>query len=213
MDADAVLLDLDGTLTEAGPAIVAAVQVALAEVGADPLDRAALRAFVGPPLEDSFAALPGMHEQLVERAAAAYRRSYDLLASPLYDGVADALLALRQVGLRLALATSKPQRLAEQIVEARGLHPLLEVVVGSDRAGGRRTKGDVVAEALRLLGPVRRAVMVGDREHDVHGAREHSVPCLGVLWGYGDASELLSAGALRLVASPAELVAVLTGTR
>jgi len=208
---DAVLLDLDGTLSEAGPAIVAAVALALDHVGADPLDDAALRAFVGPPLEDSFAALPGMDERLVEEAVAVYRASYDLLGSPLYDGVVDALVALRAAGLRLALATSKPQPFAEQVVAAHGLAPLLEVVVGSDRPAGLRTKGDVVAAALLRLAPCSAPVMVGDREHDVVGAAACGVPCVGVLWGYGDAAELESAGAVALVHSPAELVALLIG--
>jgi len=211
LDVDVVLLDLDGTLSEAGPAIVAAVEVALEHVGADPLDEAALRAFVGPPLEDSFAALPRMDERLVAEAVAVYRSSYDLLSSPLYDGIAEALLALRAADLRLALATSKPQPFAEQIVEARGLGPLLEAVVGSDRPAGRRSKGDVVAAALKALGPHRAAVMVGDREYDVAGAAEHAVPCIGVLWGYGDAEELERAGAVALVRSPVELVTLLTG--
>ena len=208
---DVVLLDLDGTLSEAGPAITAAVALALEQVGADPLDEAALRAFVGPPLEDSFAALPGMDEVLAERAVAAYRASYDLLGSPMYAGVPAALAALQEAGLRLALATSKPQRFAEQVVAAHALAPPLERVVGSDRDAGRRTKGDVVAEALRQTRPVRRAVMVGDREHDVLGAAEHGLACVGVLWGYGDAAELTAAGAAALAGTPAELVAVLTG--
>ena len=211
LDVDVVLLDLDGTLSEAGPAIVAAVALALEHVGLDPLDETRLRAFVGPPLEDSFAALPGMDERLVQEAVTVYRASYDLLGSPLYDGVVDALSALRGSGLRLGLATSKPQPFAEQVVAAQGLAPLLEVVVGSDRPAGRRTKGDVVAEALLQLRPYRSAVMVGDREHDVLGAAAHAVPCVGVLWGYGDATELESAGAVALVRSPAELVALLTG--
>ena len=160
---DVVLLDLDGTLSEAGPAITAAVALALEQVGADPLDEAALRAFVGPPLEDSFAALPGMDEVLVERAVVAYRASYDLLGSSLYAGVQEALQALQAAGLRLALATSKPQPFAEQVVAAHALAPPLERVAGSDREAGQRTKGDVVAEALRQVRPARGAVMVGDR--------------------------------------------------
>lgn len=208
---DVVLLDLDGTLSEAGPAITAAVALALEQVGAEPLDETALRAFVGPPLEDSFAALPGMDEELVARAVAAYRAGYDLLGSPLYAGVPEALAALRAAGLRLALATSKPQPFAEQIVAAHALAPLLEVVVGSDRPAGRRTKGDVVGEALRQAPPARAAVMVGDREHDVHGAAEHGLETVGVLWGYGDEAELTAAGAAALVRTPAELVELLTG--
>ena len=205
---DAVLLDLDGTLSDAGPAIVASVALALQQVGASDLSPEALRAFVGPPLEDSFADLL-TDPALAERAVAAYRAGHDQLASPLYDGVPQALATLAGTGVPLALATSKPQGFAEQVVAAKGLGPWLDLVVGSDRAAGRRTKGDVVGRALALLGHPRAAVMVGDRRHDVTGAAEHGVPCVGVLWGYGDVGELERAGAAALVASPADLVGLL----
>jgi phosphoglycolate phosphatase len=207
--ADAVLLDLDGTLSEAGPAITAAVEVALAHVGLDPLDPVALRAFVGPPLEDSFVAL-GLSHALVQDAVRVYREHYDLLSSPLYDGVPDLLRALRAAGLPLALATSKPQALAQLIVDGTPLSGLLDVVVGSED-DGRSTKGDVVAEALRRLGGPGAPVMVGDRRYDVQGASEHGVPCIGVLWGYGDEDELRGAGAAALARAPADLRPLLLG--
>ena len=145
------------------------------------------------------------------RAVLAYRAVHDQLGSPLFPGVAEALAALAAAGLPLALATSKPQPFAEAVVAGKGLSPLLDVVVGSDRAHGRRTKGDVVAAALLALGLPAAPVMVGDRRHDVAGAAEHGVPCVGALWGYGGEQELRAAGAAALVRSPAELVALLTG--
>lgn len=204
MRPDCVLLDLDGTLVDAGLDIAAAVRRTLHEVGADPVTDEVLRAWVGPPLEDSFAAL-GFDEALVERAVTAYRRHYDVLASPVYDGVPEALAALQGAGLRLALATSKPQHLAEAVVAHHGFP--LEVVRGSDRPAGRLSKGDVVAAALAALGGPAAPVMVGDRRYDVEGAAEHGVPCVGALWGYGSREEL--AGAWALADSPAALAALL----
>ncbi len=211
MLADAVLLDLDGTLSDSGAAITSAVTAALLAVGHPELDAGVLRSFVGPPLEDSFAALAGFTPARVAAAVAAYRAGYDLLGSPLYDGVLAALERLHAAGIRLALATSKPQPYAEQVVAAHGLSGLLEHVVGSDRDHGRRTKGDVVGEALRRLGPVSSVVMVGDREHDVLGAAEHGVPCVGALWGYGTAEELTAAGAVRLLERPDQLPDLFAG--
>ena len=205
MPYDAVLLDLDGTLVDAGLEIAAGLRSALAAVGAEPLDAAELRAFVGPPLEESLLALPGFDHELVDRTMLAYREHYDMLASPVYDGVADALVALRAAGLPLALATSKPRQLAETIVAHHGF--ALDVVCGSDRAGGLLTKGDVVGAALAALGGPAGPVMVGDRRYDVEGAAEHGVPCIGVSWGYSDPGELSDAAAV--VDSPAELVALL----
>lgn len=204
---DAVLLDLDGTLVDAGPEIMSALRAALADVGASPLADGHLRRFVGPPLEDSLSALPGFDAGLVTRTIAAYRRHYELLASPAFPGIPEALLALRDAGLPLALATSKPQQYAEAIVRHHGFD--LQVVRGSLREQGRITKGDVVRAALDGLGGPGRPVMVGDRSYDVHGAAEHSVPCLGAAWGYAEPGEL--AGVLAIVDSPAALVAYLLG--
>lgn len=208
---DAVLLDLDGTLSDAGPAITAAVSVALEHCGIDPLEEHVLRAFVGPPLAVSFVQLAGLEEALVAEAVHVYRENYDLLGPPLYPGVLEALERLRAAGLRLALATSKPEELAVQVVDHQGLRPLLDAVCGAGLDHERTTKADVVAKALRRLGGPRRPVMVGDRSHDVEGATAHGVPCIGVLWGYGDEPELTAAGAVRVVGDVDDLVAVLLG--
>lgn len=200
---DAVLLDLDGTLSASGPVIVAGIRQALAAVGADPLDDETLLAWLGPPLLDSFGALPGFDAERAWAAVTAYRAAYDPLEAPLFDGVTQVLEQLHAHGVRLALATSKPQPYAEVIVRHQGLSRLLEVVVGWDDLAGRHTKGDCVGEALRLLAPVSAPVMVGDRVHDVEGAAEHGVPCLGVLWGYGSREEL--SGAAGVIERPEEL--------
>jgi phosphoglycolate phosphatase len=203
---DAVLLDLDGTLSESGPAIVAAVSLALEHLGRDPLDELALRAFIGPPLEVSFAGLTDFDDALVAEAVRVYRQHYDLLGPPLYPGVEGGLQALRDAGLRLSLATSKPEPLALEIVTDKGLLHLFDAVCGAGPDSERTSKADVVAEALDRLGRPRRPVMVGDRHHDVEGAAVHGVPCLGVLWGYGDEAELRDAGALGVVHDMGELL-------
>jgi phosphoglycolate phosphatase len=206
---DAVLLDLDGTLSESGPTIVAAVTRALEHLGRDPLDEPTLRSFIGPPLESSFASLPDFDDDLVAEAARVYRQYYDLLGPPLYDGVLSMLERLRTAGLKVSLATSKPEPLALEIVTDKGLLHLFDAVCGAGHDSERTTKADVVAKALDRLGHPRRPVMVGDRHHDVQGADAHGVPCIGALWGYGDADELLGAGAVALAADVQELLDLL----
>lgn len=210
---DAVLLDLDGTLSESGPAIVAAVSAALKHLGRDPLDARALRAFIGPPLEVTFAGLLGPDDALIAEATRVYRDNYDLLGPPLYAGVVPALEALRTAGLTVSLATSKPEPLAVEIITDKGLLHLFDAVCGAGHDSERTTKADVVAKALQRLGHPERPVMVGDRHHDVEGAAEHGVPCVGVLWGYGGEDELRDAGALALARDVDELLDVLLGRR
>jgi phosphoglycolate phosphatase len=206
---DAVLLDLDGTLSESGPAIVAAVSSALQHLGRDPLDEPTLRSFIGPPLETSFAGLPDFDDELVAEATRVYRQNYDLLGPPLYPGVVGALERLREAGLQVSLATSKPEPLAIEIITDKGLLHLFDAVCGAGHDSERTTKADVVAKALQRLGSPQRAVMVGDRHHDVEGASTHGLPCIGVLWGYGSADELLGAGAAAVAADVDELLSLL----
>ncbi|MBN0039092.1 HAD hydrolase-like protein [Cellulosimicrobium cellulans] len=212
---DLVLLDLDGTLTDSAPGILASVRHAYGVLGlpvpAEPL----LRGFVGPPLGESFTA-HGVPVDLVADAVAAYRDVYaagKLLDNAVYPGIPECLTALRGAGLRLAVATSKPEPMARRIVEHFGLGAHLDRglddVFGATLDGSRSTKGDVVAHALASLGAPRRAVMVGDREHDVLGAAAHQIPCVGVAWGYARPGELAAAGATVVVGTPAELVTLL----
>ena len=130
-----------------------------------------------------------------------------------YPGIPECLTALRGAGLRLAVATSKPEPMAWRIVEHFGLDAHLDRglddVFGATLDGTRSTKADVVAHALASLDAARRVVMVGDREHDVLGAAAHRVPCVGVAWGYARPGELAAAGATAVVGTPAGLATVL----
>jgi phosphoglycolate phosphatase len=186
---------------------VAGIRHALAVVGAPPLPDATLQSFLGPPLVDSFATLPDFDAARVTGALTAYRSHYDPVAAPLFPGVLDVVAQLHAAGLALALATSKPQPFADQVVDAHGLRPFLTASVGWDDAAGRRSKADCVGAALRALGRPRAAVMVGDRIHDVEGAAAHGVPCIGVGWGYAPAGELAAAAAV--VDTPTQLLGLL----
>lgn len=204
-----VLLDLDGTLTDSYPGIAASARVAFAALGLPVPDDVALRRFVGPPLAESFA-LFDVPAARVPDAIAAYRgyfRTTGMWENSVYDGVPAQLLALRDAGVRLAVATSKPEVFAGPICERFGLAPLLEGVFGAPLDHVPSSKATVVAAALAALRPAGAVLMVGDREHDVHGARAHGVGCLGVAWGYAQAGELAAAGVLDVVDAPAGLAA------
>lgn len=207
-----VLLDLDGTLTDSAPGIVASAQAAYADLGLPTPDAATLRTFVGPPIVGSFLA-HGVPAERVAEAIAAYRRYFrtgGMFDNAVFEGVPEALRELRAAGARLVVATSKPTVFARPIVEHFGLAELLDGVFGAPPDDVPSSKATVIAEALASLGPggFDRAatLMVGDREHDVIGARTHGIDTLGVAWGYAVPGELESAGAVAVLESPADLL-------
>ncbi|MCZ0856541.1 HAD hydrolase-like protein [Actinomyces israelii] len=209
----AVLLDLDGTVTDSAPVILASFCAAFDDLGIVVPDRARLMSFVGPPLAETFARYAGLTGRANARAVAAYRSHYRELMyrAPVYKGVPALVRSLHESGVPLALATSKRESLARLIIEHTGLGPCFDAVTGAadDDRGGE--KAVVIARALVLLSAAgadtSRVVHVGDRSYDVEGARQAGVECIGALWGYGDADEL--AGAQWLAADVPELASLL----
>lgn len=207
-----VLFDLDGTLVDSGPGITASVAAALAALGRPALSPARLRAFVGPPLQDSFAAL-GLDAAGCSAAVGHYRDHYrarGLTQCTVYDGIPALLAQLAAQGRLLAVATSKPEEFARRILEHVGLAGAFAVVSAATLDGQVRHKHQVVARALAALPDPRGAVLVGDRAQDVEGARRCGVPCLGAGWGYGEPGELEAARAAAVVGSPAGVPAALS---
>jgi phosphoglycolate phosphatase len=208
-----VLLDLDGTLMDSAPGILAGVRHSYSALGIPAPDDATLRSFVGPPITDSFGA-HGVPAGRIDEAVRAYRDVYaagGMFDNRVFDGVPAALRTLRDAGCTLAVATSKPEVYAMPICDRFGLTALVDAVHGAPVDEGTSTKADVIAKALSDLGrgaadgPV---LMVGDREHDVHGAAAHGIACLGVTWGYAGDGELTAAGAVALVDDVADLAPV-----
>lgn len=217
-DADLVLFDLDGTLVASEPGILACVRHALSTLGEPVPSAVALTRFVGPPLHESFQRECGLDEERAWAAVAAYRERYaerGQFESVVYDGIPELLALLRGAGRTLIVATSKPEVYAGSILEHFDLAGQFPVVVGSELDGTRSDKADVVAEALsrsgRLPGGAARAVMVGDRSHDMLGAVANGIAGVGALWGYGSAEELVTAGATALAATPQDVAGLLLG--
>ncbi|MDO4243450.1 MAG: HAD hydrolase-like protein [Actinomyces sp.] len=210
----AVLLDLDGTITDSAPVILESLSTVFAEFGVPVPDHDTLMTFVGPPLSATFGGYAGLDAPATERALATYRRLYRgrMLDAPLYEGVVPLLRDLAGQGLPLALATSKNEELARAILDHWGLSPLFTAISGAGPGDRDGSKAAVIARALARLdaagADTSRVVHVGDRDHDTLGAREAGVESIGVLWGYGDAVEL--ADAQWLARRPADLAALLT---
>jgi phosphoglycolate phosphatase len=205
-----VVFDIDGTLLDSAPGIVAGFQHALRSVGFEPPDEAALRSDLGPPVGNIFTAL-GLPDADLDQAVAAYRQFYlseGLQQSRPYDGVLEVLDRLRDAGAVLATATAKRTNIAQAIIEHHDLTHYFAVVNGTDDV--RSTKTATLGYTLELLGrpPAARVTMVGDRYSDVVAAQECGVAPIAVTWGYGSEQELEATGA-PLVAGPAQLLGLL----
>ena len=207
---DAVLFDLDGTLTDPYEGITRSVQYALARYGINVEDRGPLAAFIGPPLNESFMKYYGFSEEESYRAVEVYReyfRPKGIFENELYPGTVTLLERLTDAGKEVILATSKPEIFAKQVIEHFNIAKYFSKVVGSELDGRRTDKAEVIKAALEGTdGP---AVMVGDRMHDVAGANANGIPAIGVLWGYGSREELENAGAWKTVSDTDELLALI----
>lgn len=208
-----VLFDLDGTLSDSAPGILASLRYAFAANGIEPLDAHTEREILGPPFYESLPPLIGGEEKL-PAVIDAYRAKYGeggMFDTTVYAGVADVLEYLHGCGITLAVATSKPEHYAIPIVEHLGLARFFATVGGDELDGSLKTKALVIEKVLRRLGvePSPKVVMVGDRAHDVIGARSHGLRCVGAGWGYAMPGELEKAGADPVCADPADLLPAL----
>jgi phosphoglycolate phosphatase len=207
-----VLFDLDGTLSDSAAGILASLRFAFTANGLPPLAPEIERAILGPPFYESLPPLIG--DASLDDVIAAYRQHYGasgMFDTHAYPGVPELLAGLAAAGVTVAVATSKPEAYAVPIVEHLGLSDLVSTVGGDELDGSLRTKALVIGKVLDRLGRPDPAgvVMVGDRSHDVVGAREHGIAAIGVSWGYALDGELEAAGPSRISASPAELAGVL----
>ena len=185
-----LLFDLDGTLTDSAEGILRCVQYALEQCGTPEPDAEKLRPFIGPPLLDSFQEFCGMPPARAAFAVEQYRKRFSTVGL---------LEKLREHGYVLAVATSKPEVYTLRILEHFDLSRYFTAVAGCDIHRAGETKADMIRLALRRLGLPEQeppqTVMIGDRKHDVLGARECRVPCIGVRYGYAEAGELEQYGA------------------
>lgn len=214
-----ILFDLDGTLTDSAPGIVNCLRYALDDLGIEHPDAATMRSHLGPPLTVTFREHYGLDDQTIDRALAKYRERYHdvgMFENSVFDGIPELLSALERAGTTLAVSTSKPTESATRILEHFGLDRHFAFIGGAEFDGPRQHKADVIAhtlEALAAQGSLEESdtlVMIGDRSHDIAGARVHGIPGIGVLWGYGDEAELVAAGAVRVADTPRALLEALT---
>lgn len=207
---DVILFDLDGTLTDSSPGIMNSIVYALKKYNIRVENTDDLRKFLGPPLHESFRDFYGFDDEKSMEAVGFYREYFStkgLLENEVYSGIREMLEDLKDNGKRLILATSKPQPFTDRIMEHFDLANYFEFIAGSNMDGTRSKKAEVIAYALESCGITGKSnvVMVGDREHDIIGAKTVGIDSVGVEYGYGDYDELSDAGATYIVKTVEEL--------
>lgn len=214
-DKQYILFDLDGTLTDPLVGITKSVQYSLRHFGINIENNRDLVNFIGPPLRESYAKYYGFDEASAELAVKKYREYFSdtgIFENEIYDGIESMLKKLRDSGKTLVLATSKPYVFAEKILEHFGIAEYFSFIAGSELNGERSRKTEVIQYAIDNVGilSVDDAVMIGDREHDIIGAKSLGMDSIGVLYGYGDLQELTDVGADYIAESVEKLDKILT---
>ena len=195
-----LLFDLDGTITDSESGITRCVEYALNHFGIQVNDLRELSPFIGPPLMDSFKDFYNFTDEQATIAVAKYRERYavkGILENELYPGIKELLAQVRQNGKTVILATSKPEIFARRILDYFELSSYFSFVAGSCLDGSLHTKTDVINYILEENNITNRdsVVMIGDRKHDIIGAKNTGIDSIGVLYGFGDYKELSEAGA------------------
>lgn len=205
-----LFFDLDGTLTNPGLGITNSVIYALNKFGIKENDRESLYRFIGPPLVDSFKEFYGFDEQKAWTAVEYYREYFadkGLFENFVYDGIKDLLTELKNRGHRLYVATSKPTKYSVQILEKFELLNFFEYVSGANMDEKNSSKSDIIRHALEVSGaPLDEVLMIGDRHHDIDGAKANNIASAGVLYGYGNREEHENAGADYIIDKHSELL-------
>ncbi|AFH91294.1 phosphoglycolate phosphatase [Corynebacterium pseudotuberculosis] len=189
-----LLIDLDGTIVRSYPGIRTSFIEAMHHIGHPVPDEDWLHRIPGPPMEETMRSL-GLPPDTTSAALKAFRRHYDgggWRDCELFAGWAEALPEWKSQGLRICTATSKSESLAHKILSELGVAQYFDVIAGADAAQGRKTKAQVIAHALRFMNIENThsdILMIGDRFHDVEGAREYGIPTALVGWGHGNPSE------------------------
>ncbi|MWV43296.1 HAD hydrolase-like protein [Paenibacillus sp. HJL G12] len=194
MKYEAVLFDLDGTLTDPKVGITKSVQYALSHHGIQVDDPDTLIPYIGPPLIVSFQEIHSFSEkesmQLVEKYRE-YFKDRGIYENELYDGIQGLLEMLTQQGRKLIVATSKPTVFALEVLKHFGIGSYFEVVCGSNLDGTLSDKSEIINDVFKKTGVNKHAaIMIGDRKHDIIGARKNDIESISVGYGYGSDEEL-----------------------
>ena len=209
MNYKTAIFDLDGTITDSGPGIMNAIRYAVKKRGLPDVPEEVLRSFIGPPLKEQFRSVFGLSDDEGTIMVATYREYYGekgIFENRVYDGVPEVFQKLQEAGVRILMATSKPEKYAKQIAEHFGFDKYFDFIGGACMDGRRTDKHDVIEYVIDSCKVCREnTVMIGDRRHDMIGASKAGIRSIGALYGYGSRDELEKAGADMIAVTPDDI--------
>lgn len=210
-----ILFDLDGTIVNTKEGITRCVEYSLSHFGISVKNRDELEVFIGPPLHKSFQVYYGFDEEKSMDAVSKYRERYKdigIFECNPYEGIVELIKELYKNNYYIGLATSKPEEYAIRILEKFKLLEYFRVVTGSNMDGSRTDKDEVIKEAIERFGASGKEeefLMIGDRHHDIDGAKKNGIKTVGVSYGFAKGGELVEAGADYIVTFPFQIKEIL----
>lgn len=211
-----IIFDLDGTLSNSKEGITKCIQHALRAFGIVEDNPDTLEHFIGPPLRDELMKTYHFTKEKAEQATVLYRQRYEpvgIYEAEMYPGVESMLKELKSMGKTIALATSKPQEMAEEVLRYFGIIKYFDYIMGAERIGPRQSKTDVLQALFETMGIYEEqkadSVLIGDTCFDVEGAKNMGIDCIGVRYGFGREAELIAAGAVAVAGDTEEVMKIM----
>ncbi len=210
-----VIFDFDGTVADTGEGILKSLQYSFTAMGDPEPDLRDLTKFIGPPVYYSYTTFYGISEDKVDLYVKKYRERYSekgIYESKVYDGLKDLLYNLKQNGIKVGIASSKPERLIYAVADYLEITSLFDVIVGVKSDNSKHsTKAGLITQAIRDMGATDKdkVLMVGDRMFDIDGAHEAGIKCCGALWGFGSEAEFKEHNAEYIVKHPSEILKII----
>lgn len=212
---DAVIFDFDGTICDTGEGILKSAKYALDAFGIESPDYTELTCFIGPPLlitfQERFGADPATADELVKKFRERYTNK-GIFESELYDGIKTLLAKLKKYGVKIGIASSKPQDYIETLLERFGIKNYFDAICGVTFTADCESKTSIIARCQKELDiPGNKCIMVGDKKYDIDGAKANIIDSVGVLWGYGTKFEHIEAGAKYIVDKIDDIESIVLG--
>ncbi|MFQ9515987.1 MAG: HAD-IA family hydrolase [Eubacterium sp.] len=208
---EVIIFDLDGTLSNSKEGITKSVQYALSKLGIQENDLNHLEHFIGPPLTEELIRTYGMSIEEADKGLKYYRERYvpiGIYETEIYPGTEEMLKNLKRSGKYIAMATSKPQEMAEEVLKYLKIYNYFDLVMGAELHGPRQSKQAVLEALFEKLEikDKKKYIMIGDTCFDIDGAKAVGIDAIGVSYGFGDRKEMLKHGALAIVDNAEELL-------